>query len=244
MLLHDRIDVGIDWIGPRRSASIAGNRQLTLRSADGDFSGDRLRTFFVPELGYRRQLGEGLSFGLALYGNGGLNTDYTDNPYAGFGSTGNAGVDLAQLFVSPALAWQIGQRNAIGLDIPRVGLRFQKLNGASGVVDRQSGVKGRYDAKWYVPDHPEHLVHEVRWCAWPKGQRTSSQPHLWRERVSPLGPGLEPTEARHGVRPETTYEGTEQPGKAEVGGRKVTGTGADDHHAVHTVGDQIRTLLS
>ena len=50
MLLHDRIDVGIDWIGPRRSASIAGNRQLTLRSADGDFSGDRLRTFFVPEL--------------------------------------------------------------------------------------------------------------------------------------------------------------------------------------------------
>ncbi|MDP9142123.1 MAG: outer membrane protein transport protein [Pseudomonadota bacterium] len=124
-LLNDRIDLGLDWIGPRRSASIDGNRQLTLRSADGDFSGDRLRSFFVPELGYRRQLGESLSFGLALYGNGGLNTDYADNPYAGFGSTGRAGVDLAQLFVSPALAWQINERNSIGVAVNAVLQRFK-----------------------------------------------------------------------------------------------------------------------
>lgn len=42
--------------------------------------------------------------GIALSGNGGMNTNYSENPHGGFGASGHAGVDLSQMFVSPAVA--------------------------------------------------------------------------------------------------------------------------------------------
>jgi len=43
-----------------------------------------------------------------------MNTDYRDNPFAAFGSTGKAGVDLAQLFVTPSLAYKPVPDHAFG----------------------------------------------------------------------------------------------------------------------------------
>lgn len=124
-LVGRRIDFGIDWFAPVRGGSIAGNRQINLQSADGAWDGNEIDHFFIPELGYSHVLNESFTVGVAMYGNGGMNTNYSENPYAGFGASGNAGVDLSQLFVSPALAWRISERNSLGVAVNVVCQRFK-----------------------------------------------------------------------------------------------------------------------
>jgi long-chain fatty acid transport protein len=111
----DRVDLGLAWFLPRRSADIVGNAV----SADASYSGDGKKNFFIPEFGYAKQLSSTLGAGVAVYGNGGLNTQYAVNPYGRFGASGTAGVDLEQLFVSPALAWKpsAGQSLGVALNI-------------------------------------------------------------------------------------------------------------------------------
>ena len=111
----NRVDVGADWFSPRRSAEIVGNAF----GADATYNGDGKKNFFLPALGYTHQLSDSLAAGVALYGNGGLNTTYHDNPYGRFGATGTAGVNLEQLFVTPSIAWKpaAGQSVGAGLNV-------------------------------------------------------------------------------------------------------------------------------
>lgn len=124
-LIGSRIDVGIEWIAPLRNASIEGNRLVTQASADGSWDADDIAFALVPEFGYSRAHGSSLSYGLAVYGNGGLNTVYSENPYEGFGANGDAGVDLAQLFVAPAVSLRVAERHSIGLAVNLVYQRFK-----------------------------------------------------------------------------------------------------------------------
>lgn len=100
--LDNRADLGLSYFQPDRSASIGPY----------SFDGNAKDQFFLPELGYRHSLTTDLSLDIAVYGNGGMNTDYNNNP--GFG-LGHAGVDLSQLFVAPTLAYKFGDHHAIGL---------------------------------------------------------------------------------------------------------------------------------
>ncbi|HET7867109.1 MAG TPA: outer membrane protein transport protein [Burkholderiaceae bacterium] len=116
----DRVDVGLSWFRPSRSADIVGNAF----GADASFSGDGKKDFLVPEFGYARKQSETLGVGVAVYGNGGLNTEYRDNPYARFGATGTAGVNLEQLFISPSVAWQPSPEHHLGLALNIAYQRF------------------------------------------------------------------------------------------------------------------------
>jgi long-chain fatty acid transport protein len=108
--LGDRADVGLTVFVPRREASIVGNAF----GPDATYSGNARKTFFIPEIGYARRLSDSLSAGIAIYGNGGLNTDYSVNPYGRFGASGSAGVNLEQLFVTPSLAWKANDTQTLG----------------------------------------------------------------------------------------------------------------------------------
>lgn len=109
----NRVDVGAVWFRPSRGAEISGNGA----GLDGRYDGNDTRNFFIPELGYVRQFGGDYAFGVAVYGNGGMNTDYSRNPFRSFGAQGNAGIDLAQVFVSPSLAWRITPDHAVGVAV-------------------------------------------------------------------------------------------------------------------------------
>lgn len=112
-LIEDRFDAGLTWFSPRRSARIQGNAF----GADSGYDGNGKKSFFMPEFGYRHEINDRLSWGIALYGNGGMNTEYSQNPYARFGATGETGVDLEQAFLTPSLAYRINDRHAVGIGL-------------------------------------------------------------------------------------------------------------------------------
>ena len=114
-----RVDVGIDWFSPQRSAERSGAAPGLNGSADSDST-----NFFIPEFGYNHLLKPDLALGVTVYGNGGMNTDYPGNQLnCGMGpntanllcGAGKLGVDLSQLMVAPTLAWQFTPKQAIGI---------------------------------------------------------------------------------------------------------------------------------
>ncbi|MDB6062192.1 MAG: long-chain fatty acid transporter [Verrucomicrobiaceae bacterium] len=117
----DQFSIGVDWFRPDRGAEINGNAF----GADQHFDGNNTKDFSIPEIGYSHRINEQLSSGIAIYGNGGMNTDYSDNPYARFGGHGSAGVDLSQLFISPALAYRITDSQSIGAAVNFAYQRFK-----------------------------------------------------------------------------------------------------------------------
>jgi len=121
----ERLDLGLTLFRPSRSADIVGNAF----GADARYSGDGKKNFYIPEIAYAHPLSPTLAAGIAVYGNGGLNTDYHTNPYGRFGAAGTAGVDLQQLFVTPSLAWKPSTDQSLGL---AVNLAWQKFS-AQGI---------------------------------------------------------------------------------------------------------------
>ena len=113
-LVGDRLDFGLTLFRPIRSGTIVGN-QLPPGYPDvnGTYDASRVKDFFLPELGYSHLFRPNLAVGVALYGNGGLNTSYT-TPIPLLGTT-RGGVDLEQLFISPALAYKLGAHHSFGI---------------------------------------------------------------------------------------------------------------------------------
>ncbi len=114
VMVGDRIDVGANLFIPNRGSDIAGN---AFPGVNGTYNGNGKSNFIVPEFGYNKMMGSDMSMGVSVYGNGGMNTSYTANPFAGFGSTGTAGINLEQLFIAPTWAMKINPQHAIGVSL-------------------------------------------------------------------------------------------------------------------------------
>lgn len=100
--------------------------------------------FLIPHFAYNWQLNNDSTLGVSVYGNGGMNTEYTsgsavlpnpesDSPAAqllpieeqqGTYGAGSAGVNLAQLFVNVSFAKKIKPKHAIGGSLILAGQRF------------------------------------------------------------------------------------------------------------------------
>jgi long-chain fatty acid transport protein len=115
-----RMDVGLDVFRPDRETTISGNGF----GLDGNYEGNRRSTFYVPEFGYNRMLGQNMAVGLVVYGNGGMNTSYRPSPFSAFGVTDRTGVDLTQLFIAPTLAWKPHPDHALGITLNLAHQRF------------------------------------------------------------------------------------------------------------------------
>ncbi len=109
--LGNRAEADIQFVKIIRGSAIRGNAL----GPDGSYSGNGIRRFGIPEAAVTYQLGPRWATGIALYGNGGLNTKYSDNPYARFGASGTAGTNMAQAIISPTLAYRIAENHSIGV---------------------------------------------------------------------------------------------------------------------------------
>lgn len=118
----DRYDVGVDLFMPEREMSRTFG-PMTLHEAKSE-----KERFWIPEFGINQSINAQMSMGLAIYGNGGMNTTYPSQPaLCVFGSSqatpgsnamcgqGRLGVNLEQLIVAPTLAYQLNAQHALGL---------------------------------------------------------------------------------------------------------------------------------
>ena len=121
----DRLDLGVTYFRPSRGAEISGSMTPGL---NGSYDGDKTENYFIPEIGYTKQLSSQLGVGIAIYGNGGMATDYETSPFNPFsptGPVGSAGVDLSQLFISPSLAYKVNENHALGVAVNFAYQRFR-----------------------------------------------------------------------------------------------------------------------
>ncbi len=124
----NRLDMGTTLFNPGREAKIRGS---SVSGANGHYSGNSRKYFLLPEFGFSQQLSRRLGIGIAVYGNGGMNTGYRKNPYGAYGSTGHSGVDLAQIFITPSIAYKFTRHQSFGIGLNLVGQRFA-ARGLSG----------------------------------------------------------------------------------------------------------------
>lgn len=108
--VEHQLDIGVDVFIPDRSARIEGN-QVGL---DGEFNGNSTNPFVLGDISYVRPVSDTVSVGIAIYANGGMNTDYRDNPFKNVGGQGAAGVDLKQAFIVPTLAVKVAEDHSVG----------------------------------------------------------------------------------------------------------------------------------
>jgi long-chain fatty acid transport protein len=111
----NRYDVGVDLFMPER--------EMTRSAPMVGSSKSGAEYFLIPEFGYNTSLSNGMSAGVSVYGNGGMNTTYpvtpttcssgpTDNVLCGLGELG---VDLMQLIIAPTLAFKLNEQHAFGI---------------------------------------------------------------------------------------------------------------------------------
>ena len=119
-LIGDRMDMGMTWFRPQRESEISGNQ---FPGVDGTYEANDKENFFIPEFGYNRMMNDNLSLGVTVYGHGGMNTSY-ERPIPLLG-TSKAGVDLAQLFIAPTLAWKVTPSQTLGVSLNLAYQRFE-----------------------------------------------------------------------------------------------------------------------
>ncbi|MEQ8660091.1 MAG: hypothetical protein RLW62_04680 [Gammaproteobacteria bacterium] len=120
-------DIIVRFLHPQRDAELDCRGIGACDSVVRDASS---REFFaVPGFGLVRAFGERLHGGVALFGNGGLNTTFDRPVYAetlariaglrpgdaGFTTSGKVGVDFGQFIMAPGLSWRVTPKFDIGI---------------------------------------------------------------------------------------------------------------------------------
>jgi long-chain fatty acid transport protein len=107
------------------------NREFTVTGTPSGFPGtfglqpgtvkSGTSVFVVPGLGANWKLSDKTTFGVAIYGNGGMNTTYKESVFF----AGRTGVDLSQLFIAPTFTYKVAKDHAFGLSPIICYQRFQ-----------------------------------------------------------------------------------------------------------------------
>ncbi len=115
-----QLNFGVAFFSPRRQYDASGGSGPGVVGNESVQSDREL--FTVPNIAASYQLDDGVSaIGVALYGNGGLNTTYDGDDATctlaqrGVFCDGKTGVDLAQIFLQPTYAREIFDGVSIGL---------------------------------------------------------------------------------------------------------------------------------
>lgn len=108
----DRYDLGWEFFAPRRGYSITGSSAFNgAQGSENDF-------FIVPHGGISVALPWDATFGMAAYGNGGMNTEYSNAVFGGvFGGSAPTGVDLLQGFVPLTYSQKVTKTSSLGVSV-------------------------------------------------------------------------------------------------------------------------------
>ena len=157
-----RGDMGVGIFNPERHAQVYDLPGGSPPSGGFGFSANTesdSRYFIVPEMGFTMPINEQLHIGMAVVGNGGMNTTYPVNFFS-FGAAIPAeatppkdhkvGVDMMQLLIPMSVAYKVNEDHAIGASLVLAETRF-----------RAYGLEafGAFDAGGFaVTSDPDHLT--------------------------------------------------------------------------------------
>lgn len=150
-----RADMGFAIFNPERSAAVGTQAgQTSLFNFKGRAESDN-KYFIVPEMGATMPLNDRLSIGLAVVGNGGMNTDYHENFFSYKLGPAPAdprrdtklGVDMMQLLVPISAGYKVNENHAIGASLVLAETRFR----ASGL--------GAF-AAFGISSDPDHMTNQ------------------------------------------------------------------------------------
>jgi long-chain fatty acid transport protein len=161
--LDNQWQLGAAWFRPERSASRTGSGAWGI---DGSVESDSI-DFIIPEFGVNWRYRPDLAFGVTVFGNGGMNTDYPGgqipaasacanlNPgqpsYNLLCGNGTLGVDLSQLLIAPYASWQFTKGHSIGIAPVFAYQRFKAegLQAFEGFSTSPGSVTNNgYDSSW------------------------------------------------------------------------------------------------
>ena len=106
-------DLDVALFAPNREYSVSGNPSGypgTFGLAPGTYE-SHSTGFVMPSMAGAWHLSDQFHVGLAIYGNGGMNTNY---PNKVFGQS-PTGINLMQAFVAPSFTWEFAKHQAIGI---------------------------------------------------------------------------------------------------------------------------------
>lgn len=135
--IGNRVDGGLEAFSPRREYSVEGNPQQDdmFPLAPGNYQSSR-DGFVIPHLGFNRKLSDTTAFGVSVFANGGMNTEYPGEeggPFYG----GRTGVNLEQLFIAPTWSWKFSDNQAFGIS-PVIAYQRFEARGLQGFGDFSS----------------------------------------------------------------------------------------------------------
>lgn len=127
VMIGNRMDLGASLFSPSpRSYTTTGTQsgppQFAVFPAAGTVESDN-DLFLIPHFGRNWMLDSNSAFGISVYGNGGMNTEYPGSATAGSGTFGGglaggdptAGVDLSQLFINATYASKLSPTSSWGM---------------------------------------------------------------------------------------------------------------------------------
>ncbi|ALG67094.1 OmpP1/FadL family transporter [Beggiatoa leptomitoformis] len=134
----NRFEMGLSIFSPRRSYTADDNGSSVppplgpATITPGTYDSDK-EYFPIPYITYNKLLNEYSSIGVAISGNGGMNTEYPTTVFAPFNNpygqaSSPTGVDLAQIFMGIPYAYKINAQHTIGI-MPIVAVQWFKAYG-------------------------------------------------------------------------------------------------------------------
>ncbi|HED13863.1 MAG TPA: hypothetical protein ENI62_09470 [Gammaproteobacteria bacterium] len=126
--------VGLAYFSPLRSYKVTGAASGGFPPFPGGKINSGHKYFMIPSFGMNWQLDNTGTLGLAVYGNGGMSTDWqaSDTPFAmGTFGAGDAGVSYAELFINLNYARKLTDNFSFGVGAIANRSQF-KVNGITG----------------------------------------------------------------------------------------------------------------
>ena len=127
----NRFDFGLENFTPDRKA--------VTRSDNTSYDGNGDSSFLIPEFAYNQELNSTMTFGVVVYGNGGMNTKYKSIPqYSGTPTGPATGVNLEQLFIAPTFTYKVSPKHSLGVSLNVIQQKF-RATGLQGFCGFKTG---------------------------------------------------------------------------------------------------------
>lgn len=115
--------VGLSVFSPDRSVNSTGGTGPGALATAAAHDGNRKDAFFIPEFAYANHADNGISYGVAVYGNGGMNVDYNKSIYDTSGK--KTFMNMEQLFIAPTVSKKINDQHAVAASLNLVYQTFE-----------------------------------------------------------------------------------------------------------------------